>query len=63
MTTEPTPIPEMDPEENLRADNELSALSLELQYGAKMHISGDAPPEVVQQFLAQVAAFDGKHRG
>lgn len=62
MTTEPTPIPELDPEENLRADNELSALSLELQYGAKTHISGDAPPEVVQQFLAQVAAFEKERR-
>jgi hypothetical protein len=54
----------LSPEEDLRADNELAALGLELQYGAQTFISDDAPPELIQQFLTNVAAFEkGNHGG
>ncbi|MBN8682965.1 MAG: hypothetical protein J0L99_09930 [Chitinophagales bacterium] len=62
MNNEYPPVPELNPEENLRADNELAALNLEMRYGAKVHIEGDTPPEIVQQFLANVAAFEQGHR-
>jgi hypothetical protein len=62
MANEHPPTPELDPEENLRADNELAALNLEMRYGAMTHIEGDAPPEIVQQFLANIAAFEQAHR-
>jgi hypothetical protein len=62
MADEHTPAPELDPEEDLRADNELAALNLEMRYGALTHIEGDAPPEIVQQFLANVTAFEQAHR-
>lgn len=58
MAKKPTPPPGLTPEEDLRADNELAALGLEMKYGAITHIEGDAPPELIQQFLANVAAFE-----
>jgi hypothetical protein len=57
------PLLELTPEENLRADNELAALNLEMNYGATVHIGDEAPPEVIQQFLANVAAFESMHQG
>lgn len=62
MNNEYPPVPELDPEENLRADNELAALNLEMRYGAQMHIEGDVPPEILQQFLANVTAFEQQYR-
>lgn len=58
MKTKRVSIPELDAEENLRADNELTALSLETQYNAHTFIADDAPPELVQQFLERVTAFE-----
>jgi hypothetical protein len=52
----------LSPEERLQADNELSALNLEMQYGAQTFIADDAPPELIQQFLANIAAFEKEHR-
>jgi hypothetical protein len=48
---------ELTPEENLRAENEMTALGLELQYGAHIGVSDDLPPEIMQQFLAHVSNF------
>lgn len=51
------PTPELTPEENLRAENEMAALGLELQYGAHIGVSDEVPPEIVQQFLANISNF------
>ena len=56
------PIPELTPEEQLRADNEIMALSLELSHGAITHISDDAPPEMVNAWLQNVAAYEAQHQ-
>ncbi len=56
------PTPELTPEEQLRADNEIKALSLELTYGARTHISDDAPPELISEWLKNVAAFEAQHQ-
>jgi hypothetical protein len=50
--------PELDPDENLRADNEMSALNLEMKYGAKTFISDDAPPEAIEEWLKNVADYE-----
>lgn len=44
----------LSPEDELRAENEIKALDLELQFGAKTFISDDAPPELIQAFLKNV---------
>lgn len=44
----------LSPEDELRAENEIKALDLELQFDAKTFISDDAPPELVQAFLKNV---------
>lgn len=56
------PIPDFTPEEQLRADNEIMALSLELSHGAITHISDDAPPEMVNAWLQNVAAYEAQHQ-
>ncbi len=55
------PVPELSPEEQLRADNEIMAMSLELSRGAVTHISDDAPPELVSAWLQHVAAFEAQY--
>jgi hypothetical protein len=62
MAKKPTPPADLSPKENLQADNEMSALHLEMEYGAHTFLSDDAPPELIQQFLANVAAFEKEHR-
>jgi len=44
----------LTPEEALRADNEIKALDLEINYDATTFISDDAPPELVAAFLENV---------
>lgn len=44
----------LTPSEEQQIENELKALDLELNYGAHLHISKDAPPELVSQFLENV---------
>jgi len=61
MAKKNKPQPEFTPEENLDADNALAALNLEMRYGAKMHLSDEVPPEMLQQFLANVTAFENDH--
>ena len=58
---EEKPTPELTPEEELRANNEIQALGLELGYGAVTHISDDAPPELVSEWLKNVAAYEAQH--
>jgi len=53
---------ELTPEEQLRADNEIKALSLELTYGAMTHISDDAPPELISAWLKNVAAYEAQYQ-
>ncbi len=55
------PVPELSSEEQLRADNEIMALSLELRHGAMTHISDDAPPELVSAWLQHVAAYEAQY--
>ena len=54
--------PDLTPEEELRADNEIQALSLELTYGARTHISDDAPPELINEWLKNVAAYEAQYQ-
>ncbi len=44
----------LTPKESLQADNEIKALDLELNFGAKTFISDDAPPELIAAFLDNV---------
>ena len=49
----------LSPEEALRADNEIKSLNLELKYGAlHTHISEDAPPELISQWLDNVTSYE-----
>jgi len=53
--------PKLTPEEELRIENELKALDIDLTYGAHSFISDDAPPELVRLFLDNVANFEAVH--
>jgi len=44
----------LTPEEALRADNEIKALDLEINFDATTFISDDAPPELIAAFLDNV---------
>ena len=59
---EKNPAPELSPEEQLRADNEIMAMSLELSYDATTFIGEDAPPELVNAWLKNVAAYEAQHQ-
>jgi hypothetical protein len=48
-------------EEELKAQNEIDALNLELLYGANTFISEDMPPEIIAAFLANVKQFEDNH--
>jgi len=47
-----------DPEENLRMENELLRLKLKAELGGDSHSSGDLPPEIENEFLKNVMAFE-----
>ncbi len=51
----------LEREEELRAENAFKALDLELTYGAHNLIQEDAPPELVKQFLDNVAQFEAQY--
>jgi hypothetical protein len=53
--------PKLTPEEELRIENEIKALDLEITYGATNFISDDAPPELIKMFLDNVANFEVAH--
>lgn len=48
----------LTPEEELRIQNEIEALKLEMNHGAKTFISDEAPPEIIEQWLKQVSEFE-----
>ena len=47
-----------DPEENLRMENELLKLKLQAQFGAKLGEGETLPPEIENEFLKNVFAFE-----
>lgn len=47
-----------DPEEHLRMENELLKLKLQAQFGAQMGMSENLPPNVENEFLKNVFAFE-----
>jgi hypothetical protein len=51
-----------DPEENLRMENELLKLKLQAQFGALSSEGGNLPPEIENEFLKNVFAFE-QNRG
>lgn len=55
------PPAKLTPEEELRAENELKALNLELRHGAVTHLSDDAPPELIAAWLDNVTAYENQY--
>ncbi len=51
----------LTPDEELSIENELNSLDLELTYGAQTFISGDAPPEIISQFLKNVKQYEEQY--
>jgi hypothetical protein len=47
-----------DPEENMRMENELLQLKLKAELGADTYISGNFPPNIENEFLKNVLAFE-----
>jgi len=47
-----------NPEENIRMENELLQLKLKAELGAETYITGHFPPEVENEFLKNVLAFE-----
>jgi len=47
-----------DPEENLRMENELLRLKLQAELGGQSHSSGNLPPELENEFLKNILAFE-----
>ena len=47
-----------DPQENLRMENELLKLKLQAQFGAKLGEGETLPPEIENEFLKNVFAFE-----
>jgi len=47
-----------DPEENLRIENELLRLKLQAELGGQSHSSGNLPPEIENEFLKNILAFE-----
>jgi len=54
--------PAITHDDDLRAENEVKKLKLEMQYGAQFGLnSTDLPPEIEQQFLDNVLAFEKQY--
>lgn len=51
-----------DPEEQLRLENELLKLKLQAEMGAQFGGNADLPPEVEQEFLKQIMAFQEQQK-
>jgi hypothetical protein len=49
-----------DDQLQMRVENELKQLNLEMKYGAKFHTSGKLPPEIESQWLDNIAKFEEK---
>jgi hypothetical protein len=52
-----------DPAENVRLENEFLKIKLKAQYGDAFHMesNGDLPPEIENQFLKNMMAFEDAH--
>ncbi len=50
-----------DPKENLRMENELLKLKLQAQFGAMSSEGGNLPPEIENEFLKNVLAFENNY--
>jgi hypothetical protein len=50
-----------DPEENLRMENELLKLKIQAQFGGFSSEGGNLPPEIENEFLKNVLAFEENH--
>ena len=48
----------LTPEEELRIQNEIEALKLEMDHDATTFIADDAPPEIIEQWLKQINEFE-----
>lgn len=48
----------LNPEEELRANNEIEQLKIDLEFGGMSYISEDAPPELIEMFLKNVRAYE-----
>lgn len=54
--------PKLTPKDEQRIENELKALNLEINHGATHFFAADdAPPELVSQFLDNIAKFEEAH--
>lgn len=51
----------LTPEEEMRIENKLKALDLELTYGAQNYTAGDAPPEIISQFYDNVKKYEEQY--
>ena len=51
----------LSPEEEKHIENQLKVLDLELTYDAQTHISEDAPPEIISQWLDNVKAYEEQY--
>ena len=54
--------PDLSPEENLRAENEIKALNLEMKHGATMFIGEDAPPKIIGEWLNNVTGYEDQYK-
>ena len=54
----PEENPQLTPEEERRAENEIAAALFDAEHGSMTHLAADLPPEVFQQFLANVKAYE-----
>jgi hypothetical protein len=52
---------ELTPDDEIRAENEINKLNLELK-GGKFFSSGDIPPEIEKMFLDHIMQFEEAHR-
>src|SRR3569833_214191 len=48
----------VDPEENLRIENELQRLKIQAEHGGQSHSTGSLPPDLENEFLKHVMAFE-----
>ena len=51
---------ELTPEEEQRAENEITAALFDAEHGSITHLAEDLPPDVLKQFLANVKAFEAQ---
>jgi len=51
----------LSPEDQLRFENEIKKINLEINHGAEeLFVSKDLPPELEKMFLDNIANFEGR---